>query len=817
MGDWAFGDCNSLTSVSIPNAVTSIENYVFYNCNNLTSVNISNSVTSIGNYAFYNGYNLTAIYVKAQTPPSLGYDVFYNVPTAIPVHVPCGTTTAYQSATYWSNFTNIIADVPLFDIRVQSNDITIGTVNITQANTCTNNTAAILATPNTGCRFSKWHDGNTQNPRTVTLTSDTAFTAIFEIMYTVQVAANDPLYGSVTGGGTYPKDSITTISATANTAYRFAQWDDGNTQNPRTITVTSDTTFTAIFATQGMYYVLGIANYTNRGTVTGSGNYVLNATATIEAIPNTGHRFLKWHDGSTQNPRTITVISDTTFTAIFEIMHTVTILANDASRGRVTGSGVYPEDSTVTITATANRGYRFFKWNDGNTDSLRTITVISDTNLTAIFEIMHTVTVLANNSVYGSVTGGRAYPKDSIAIIRATPNTNCRFLMWDDGNTDNPRIITVTQDTIFTAIFEILYIVTVSANDSLYGKVTGSGTYPQDSIATINATPNTGYRFGQWHDGNTDNPRTVTVTSDTAFTAIFATQGMYYVWGIAKHTNRGTVIGSGDYALNDTAIIEAIPNPDYRFVQWNDGITDNPRTITVTQDTVFTAEFEAVKYHVIVLSDNTNMGTVTGSGDYEVNNTVTIEAIPNPDYRFVQWNDGITDNPRTITVLSDTTFTAEFRAIMHHVTLSVNNTNMGTVTGEGDYPVNTVVTITATPYTGYRFIEWNDGNTNNPRTITVTQDISFMAIFDILNAITNIDVSTITVYPNPATDNIHITLPDNVHQAIFTLYDMQGKILLQQEISNQDAVQVSNLAAGVYIYNVRTNKENHRGQLIINN
>jgi hypothetical protein len=77
--------------------------------------------------------------------------------------------------------------------------------------------------------------------------------------------------------------------------------------------------------------------------------------------------------------------------------------------------------------------------------------------------------------------------------------------------------------------------------------------------------------------------------------------------------------------------------------------------------------------------------------------------------------------------------------------------------------------------------------------------------------------SSITIYPNPAKDNIHITLPENVHQAIFSLYDMQGKILLQQEISNQDAVQVSNLAAGIYIYNVTTEKQNHRGQLTINN
>jgi hypothetical protein len=46
---------------------------------------------------------------------------------------------------------------------------------------------------------------------------------------------------------------------------------------------------------------------------------------------------------------------------------------------------------------------------------------------------------------------------------------------------------------------------------------------------------------------------------------------------------------------------------------------------------------------------------------------------------------------------------------------------------------------------------------------------------------------------------------------------MQGKVLIRKEINSQDAVSVNNLAAGIYIYNVMTEKQNHRGQLIINN
>ena len=52
IGDWAFGYCSSLTSITIPDSVTTIGDYAFYSCDNLTSVTISDSVTTIGEYAF---------------------------------------------------------------------------------------------------------------------------------------------------------------------------------------------------------------------------------------------------------------------------------------------------------------------------------------------------------------------------------------------------------------------------------------------------------------------------------------------------------------------------------------------------------------------------------------------------------------------------------------------------------------------------------------------------------------------------------------------------------------------------------------------
>ncbi len=77
IGEWAFDDCDSLTSVTIGNGVTSIGGGAFDDCDRLTSVKIGNGVTSIGGRAFYECYNLTSV-AMGNSVSSIGNFAFYE-------------------------------------------------------------------------------------------------------------------------------------------------------------------------------------------------------------------------------------------------------------------------------------------------------------------------------------------------------------------------------------------------------------------------------------------------------------------------------------------------------------------------------------------------------------------------------------------------------------------------------------------------------------------------------------------------------------------------------------------------------------------
>ena len=112
IGENVFKNKTTITSVVIPDCVTSIGGEAFAKCENLTSVTIPNSVTSIGNEAFANCENLTDVYCLATDVPATSSDAFEgSYPEYMTLHVPAETINSYKTTEPWSNFGSIIAYV----------------------------------------------------------------------------------------------------------------------------------------------------------------------------------------------------------------------------------------------------------------------------------------------------------------------------------------------------------------------------------------------------------------------------------------------------------------------------------------------------------------------------------------------------------------------------------------------------------------------------------------------------------------------------------------------------------------------------------
>ena len=108
IGSYAFANCRNLTSITIPDSVTSIDMSAFRNCTSLTNVTIGSGVTSIGSYAFADNTRLKNITMKTKNPPTITSTTFHYIVQTYTVPVGCGE--AYRTANVWANYAGKIVE-----------------------------------------------------------------------------------------------------------------------------------------------------------------------------------------------------------------------------------------------------------------------------------------------------------------------------------------------------------------------------------------------------------------------------------------------------------------------------------------------------------------------------------------------------------------------------------------------------------------------------------------------------------------------------------------------------------------------------------
>ena len=215
----------------------------------------------------------------------------------------------------------------------------------------------VTAIPAAGFEFEKWSDGVIQNPRR---DSEAAYVwpiykavlPTYTLTYTAD--ANGIIDGLPYQTGVVEGSNGTPVTAVPNAAYRFVRWSDGSTQNPRVDTdVQADVTVEAQFARNSykLYYLSGVGGQLEGDTIH-TVAFGGNATP-VTAVPSEGYRFVRWSDGSTDNPRTdVNVSDDLTVVAQFELIRFgLTIAVLDESAKAITGATVTLNRKTLTTDA----------------------------------------------------------------------------------------------------------------------------------------------------------------------------------------------------------------------------------------------------------------------------------------------------------------------------------------------------------------------------------------------------------------------------------------------------------------------------------
>lgn len=252
--------------------------------------------------------------------------------------------------------------------------------------------------------FAGWFDtsassGGTKLTTTTKVTSNKTWYARWTSTYKNYTVTWDGNGGtpSKSSSSFHYNDALGTLPTATRTGYTFKGW---STSKTGTVNVSTTTKVTANVT---YYAVWTINSYTwtfdaNGGT--GDTTKTLNYNATLSTLPTASrastaannYTFAGWFDtdastGGTQLTTSTKCTGNKTWYARWTAstrQYKLTVTAGTG--GTVSGGGTYNYNASATLKATANSGYHFVKWSDGNTSATRTVTVTKDATYTATFE-----------------------------------------------------------------------------------------------------------------------------------------------------------------------------------------------------------------------------------------------------------------------------------------------------------------------------------------------------------------------------------------------------------------------------------------------
>ena len=436
---------------------------------------------------------------------------------------------------------------------------------------------------------------------------------------------------------------------------------------------------------------------------------------------------------------------------------TVSATANPSYGGTIAGDGIYNYGQTCSLSAIPSTGYDFINWTkDGtpvSTNANYSFTVTEETSAyVAHFQLQSfNINPSANPSNGGTITGGGIYNYGSTCSLTATPATGYDFIKWTKNgtqvSTNTNYSFTVTEAASLVAHFQLQsFTINASINPSNSGSVNGEGTYNYGSTCTLTATPATGYDFVKWtKDGtqvSTNTSYSFTVTEAATYMAHFQLQS-FTISASSDPESGGTISGGGTYNYGQTCTLTAVPATGYDFIKWTKNgtqvSTNTNYSFTVTEAASLVAHFQLQSFTINASANPSNGGSVNGSGTYNYGQTCTLTATPTTGYDFISWTKNgtqvSTSTNYSFTVTEAANFIAHFQLQSFAINTSADPNNGGTVNGGGTYNYGQTCTLTATPSTGFDFVNWTKNgspvSTNSSYSFTVTEEANYVAHFQL--------------------------------------------------------------------------------------
>ena len=398
---------------------------------------------------------------------------------------------------------------------------------------------------------------------------------------------------------------------------------------------------------------------TTGGTVSGGGSGNYGTSKTLVASAATGYSFDGWYNSggtrvSTSTSYSVNISGAATYYARFtKIYYTITyskgsyISAVSRASERVAYNANALGSTATPTTTTAQYSYAFSKW-----------AVSTESGTTASTSATYAPTAVKANATYVAV-GSRALrsyvvtfngnggtpatqtiTRDYDATIGTfptspekakTPQYTYTFRGWYTAASGGTQITTSQKVkgtvTYYAQYNETVnkYTISTSVSPTGSGTVTGGGTYDYNKSVSLTASANSGYKFSKWSDGNTSNPRSITVTTNASYQAVFVVATAVVSVSLdSTSTGRGTVTGGGTYNIGSSATVKCtLNNSGDVFGGWYNGSTKVSSSVSYTFTVSAAVTLKALIYYIDITPTSLSFEAGGGTKSFTITSNVS--------------------------------------------------------------------------------------------------------------------------------------------------------------------------------------------------